>query len=74
MTGSYFIQVWTLLYYFADYKFILDIVEEATAALDADGFNVVIMIRENNAPISNEIKEKLIKDGVKFTTNFSLLD
>lgn len=48
--------------------------EEATAALDADGFNVVIMIRENNAPISNEIKEKLIKDGVKFTTNFSLLD
>ena len=48
--------------------------EEATAAIDVDGFNVVIMIRENNAPISNEIKEKLIKDGVKFTTNFSSLD
>ena len=46
--------------------------EEATAALDVDGFNVVIMIRENNAPISNEIKEKLIKDGVKFKTNFSV--
>ena len=48
--------------------------EEATAAIDVDGFNVVIIIRENNAPISNEIKEKLIKDGVKFTTNFSSLD
>ena len=48
--------------------------EEATAALDVDGFNVVIMIRENNAPISNEIKEKLIQDGVKFKTSFSLLD
>ena len=74
MTGSYFIQVRALRHYFVDYKFILDIVEEATAALDVDGFNVVIMIRENNAPISNELKEKLLKDGVQFTSTFGAFD
>ena len=74
MTGSFFIQVRALRHYFGDYKLILDIVEEATAALDVDGFNVVIMIRENNALISNEVKEKLIKDGVQFTSTFAALD
>ena len=48
--------------------------EEATAALDVKGFNVVIMIRENNAPISNEVKEKLINDGVQFSSTFAALD
>ena len=28
------------------------------------------MLRENNALIPNEVKEKLMKDGVKFATNF----
>ena len=74
MTGSYFIQVRALRHYFGDYEFILDIVEEATAALDVDGFNVVIMIRENNAPISNEVKEKLTKDGVQFTSSFAAVN
>ena len=74
MTGSYFIQVRALQAATLFCRFILDIVEEATAALDVDGFNVVIMIRENNAPISNEVKEKLIKDGVQFTSTFAVLD
>jgi len=32
------------------------------------------MIRENNAPISNEVKEKLTKDGVQFTSSFAAVN
>ena len=52
----------------------LDIVEEATAALAVEGLDVVIMIRENNAPISHDTKENLLKQGVKFATSFTDLD
>ena len=52
----------------------LDIVEEATAALAVQGFDVVIMIRENNAPISDENKENLLKHGIKFASSFTDLD
>ena len=52
----------------------LDIVEEATAAMAVEGFDVVIMIRENNAPISHETKENLLKHGVKFASSLTDLD
>ena len=52
----------------------LDIVEEATAALAGEGLDVVIMVRENNAPISHDTKANLLKHGVKFATSFTDLD